>query len=63
MVIYPDTDQLQSFGIFNTALESVRELAMAGREAAMVVTLVGYYITNQDYYDGHTFNYQGLNTV
>jgi hypothetical protein len=53
MSIFPDTDQLQSFVINNTALESVRELAMAGQDAAMVVTCVGYYMTNQSYYDGH----------
>jgi prepilin-type processing-associated H-X9-DG protein len=59
MSIFPDTDQLQSFLIWNAALESVRELAMAGREASMVVTCVGYYMTNTAYYDGHVASAAG----
>jgi hypothetical protein len=50
MTIYPDTDVLTPFIINNVALESVREMAMAGMEAAMVVTCRGYYNVNTGFF-------------
>jgi hypothetical protein len=50
MTIYPDTDVLTPFIINNVALESVREMAMAGMEAAMVVTTRGYYNVNTGFF-------------
>jgi hypothetical protein len=50
MTIYPDTDVLTPFIINNVALESVREMAMAGMEAAMVVTARGYYNVNTGFF-------------
>lgn len=48
--IWPDTDVLTPFVINNVALESVREMAMAGMEAAMVVTARGYYNVNTTFF-------------
>jgi hypothetical protein len=48
--IFPDTDVLNPFIINNVALESVREMAMAGMEAAMVVTARGYYNVNTGFF-------------
>jgi hypothetical protein len=50
MLIVPDTAEIQLFQINNVALETVREMAFSGMEAAMVVTLVGYYQVNTAYY-------------
>lgn len=50
MTIWPDTDVLTPFVINNVALESVRELALAGMEAAMVVTARGYYNVNTGFF-------------
>ena len=50
MQIFPDTEYLTSFLVNNTALETVREMSFAGTEAAMVVTLRGYYQTNTSQY-------------
>src|SRR5215469_3020724 len=44
--IWPDTDVIPVFTINNVALESIREMAFAGMEAAMVVTARGYYNVN-----------------
>jgi len=44
--IWPDTDVIPVFVINNVALESIREMAFAGMEAAMVVTCRGYYKVN-----------------
>jgi hypothetical protein len=51
MQIIPDVLDLDAFLVFNTALETVREMAMSGLEAAMVVTLRGYFQVNTDYYN------------
>jgi hypothetical protein len=48
--IWPDTDVLTPFVLNNVALESVREMAMAGMEAAMVVTARGYYNVNTTFF-------------
>jgi hypothetical protein len=48
--IFPDTDVLNPFVINNVALESIREMAMAGMEAAMVVTARGYYNVNTGFF-------------
>jgi hypothetical protein len=48
--IFPDTDVLNPFIINNVALESVREMAFAGMEAAMVVTARGYYNVNTGFF-------------
>jgi hypothetical protein len=50
VTIFPDTDALNPFVLNNVALESVREMAMAGLEAAMVVTARGYYNVNTGYF-------------
>ena len=50
VTIFPDTDVLNPFTINNVALESVREMAMAGMEAAMVVTARGYYNVNTGFF-------------
>jgi hypothetical protein len=50
VTIWPDTDVLTPFVINNVALESVREMAMAGMEAAMVVTARGYYNVNTGFF-------------
>jgi len=48
--IFPDTDVLNPFTINNVALESIREMAMAGMEAAIVVTARGYYNVNTGFF-------------
>ena len=48
--IFPDTDVLNPFTLNNVALESVREMAFAGMEAAMVVTARGYYNVNTGFF-------------
>jgi hypothetical protein len=48
--IFPDTDVLNPFIINNVALETVREMAFAGMEAAMVVTARGYYNVNTGFF-------------
>jgi hypothetical protein len=48
--IIPDTDVLNPYVINNVALESVREMALAGMEAAMVVTARGYYNVNTGFF-------------
>lgn len=48
--IFPDTDVLNPFVINNVALESIREMAFAGMEAAMVVTARGYYNVNTGFF-------------
>jgi hypothetical protein len=48
--IFPDTDVLNPFIINNVALESIREMAFAGMEAAMVVTARGYYNVNTGFF-------------
>lgn len=50
ITVWPDTDVLTPFVINNVALESVREMAMAGMEAAMVVTARGYYNVNTGFF-------------
>jgi hypothetical protein len=50
VAIYPDTDVLNPFIINNVGLESIREMAMAGMEAAMVVTMRGYYNINTGFF-------------
>ncbi len=50
VTIWPDTDMLRPFVINNVALETVRELAFAGMEAAMVVTARGYYNVNTGFF-------------
>jgi hypothetical protein len=50
VTIFPDTDVLNPFILNNVALESVREMAMAGMEAAMVVTARGYYNVNTGFF-------------
>jgi hypothetical protein len=50
VTIWPDTDVLTPFVLNNVALESVREMAMAGMEAAMVVTARGYYNVNTTFF-------------
>jgi hypothetical protein len=50
VTIWPDTDVLTPFVLNNVALESVREMAMAGMEAAMVVTARGYYNVNTQFF-------------
>ena len=50
MTVIPDTDVLNPYVINNVALESVREMAFAGLEAAMVVTARGYYNVNTGFF-------------
>jgi hypothetical protein len=50
ITIIPDTDVLNPYTINNVALESVREMAFAGMEAAMVVTARGYYNVNTGFF-------------
>jgi hypothetical protein len=50
VTVWPDTDALNPFILNNVALESVREMAFAGMEAAMVVTARGYYNVNTGYF-------------
>ena len=50
VTIFPDTDVLNPYPINNVALESVREMAFAGMEAAMVVTARGYYNVNTGFF-------------
>jgi hypothetical protein len=50
VTIWPDTDVINPFIINNVALESVREMAFAGLEAAMVVTARGYYNVNTGFF-------------
>jgi hypothetical protein len=51
MTIYPDVDTISAFVVNNTALETVRDMTFAGTDAALVVTLRGYYQVNQSYYN------------
>jgi hypothetical protein len=48
--IIPDTDVLNPFIINNVALESIREMAFAGMEAALVITARGYYNVNTGFF-------------
>jgi hypothetical protein len=48
--IFPDTDVINPFVINNVALESIREMAFAGMEAAIVVTARGYYNINTGFF-------------
>jgi hypothetical protein len=48
--IFPDTDVINPFVINNVALESIREMAFAGMEAALVVTARGYYNVNTGFF-------------
>jgi hypothetical protein len=48
--IWPDTEIIPVYTINNVALESVREMAFAGMEAAMVVTARGYYNVNTGFF-------------
>ena len=48
--VWPDTPVIPVFAINNVALESIREMAMAGMEAAMVVTARGYYNVNTGFF-------------
>jgi len=50
VTVIPDTDVLNPFILNNVALESVREMAFAGMEAAMVVTARGYYNVNTGFF-------------
>jgi len=50
VTIFPDTDVLNPFILNNVALETVREMAFAGMEAAMVVTARGYYNVNTGFF-------------
>jgi hypothetical protein len=50
VTIFPDTDVINPFIINNVALESIREMAMAGMEAAMVITARGYYNVNTGFF-------------
>jgi hypothetical protein len=50
VTIWPDTDVLRPFILNNVALESVREMAFAGMEAAIVVTARGYYNVNTGFF-------------
>ena len=50
VTIWPDTDVLNPFVLNNVALESVREMAFAGMEAAIVVTARGYYNVNTGFF-------------
>jgi hypothetical protein len=50
VTIWPDTDVIPVYTINNVALESVREMAFAGMEAAMVVTARGYYNVNTGFF-------------
>lgn len=50
VTIWPDTDVLNPFVLNNVALESIREMAFAGMEAAIVVTARGYYNVNTGFF-------------
>jgi hypothetical protein len=50
VTIWPDTDMLRPFVLNNVALETVREMAFAGMEAAIVVTARGYYNINTGFF-------------
>jgi hypothetical protein len=50
VTIFPDTDVINPFIINNVALESIREMALAGMEAAIVVTARGYYNVNTGFF-------------
>jgi hypothetical protein len=48
--VWPDTEVIPVFTINNVALESIREMAFAGMEAALVVTARGYYNVNTGFF-------------
>jgi len=50
VTIWPDTDVLPPFVLNNVALESIREMAFAGMEAAIVITARGYYNVNTGFF-------------
>lgn len=53
ITVYPDVDPsiLQPFHLLNMALETIRELSFAGNEATVVVTLRGYILVNQGFFN------------
>ena len=51
VTIFPDTKELNNYILNNVALESIREIAMAGMEAGIVVTARGYYTINTSFFD------------
>jgi len=50
VTVFPDTDVLNPFILNNVALETVREMAFAGMEPALVVTARGYYNVNTGFF-------------
>jgi hypothetical protein len=50
VTIWPDTDVLNPFVVNNVAIESIREMAFAGMEAAIVVSARGYYNVNTGFF-------------
>lgn len=44
--VRPDTRTLGNYQIYNCAIESVRELSMAGQDPGFAVTVKGYYLVN-----------------
>jgi hypothetical protein len=54
ITVYPDTPQIDPFILYNMTLETVREMAFAGTEAVMIITMRGYYPVNNNYFgDGY----------
>ena len=52
-VVYPDVQRggINSYQIINCAIESVRELNLAGTDASYEVSVRGYYLVNSTLFD------------
>jgi hypothetical protein len=52
-VVYPDVQKggINSYQIINCAIESVRELNLAGTDASYEVSVRGYYLVNSTLFD------------
>jgi len=48
ITVTPDSAALPTYQFLNVAIESVRELQLAGRDPSYVVTLSGYYLINSN---------------
>lgn len=52
-VVYPDVQKggINSYQVINCAIESVRELNLAGTDASYEVSVRGYYLVNSSLFD------------
>lgn len=46
ITVHPDASTLPTYTIVNCAIESVREMKFSGEDAGFIVTIKGYYVTN-----------------